>query len=127
MGKEKSEKLDNSLCRQYCLVLSLVDDAELIRQYEDHHKPGNVWPAVVESIRDSGIEDMKIYRNGADVVMVISASPSFSFDAKIEKDRLNGDVQAWEQLMDRYQRVDRPDLGKKWQLISKIFDLKEHC
>ena len=127
MGKEKSEKLDNSLRRQYCLVLSLVDDAELIRQYEDHHKPGNVWPAVVESIRDSGIEDMKIYRNGADVVMVISASPSFSFDAKIEKDRLNGDVQAWEQLMDRYQRVDRPDLGKKWQLISKIFDLKEHC
>ena len=127
MGKEKSEKLDDSSHRQYCLVLSLVDDAELIRQYEDHHKPGNVWPAVVESIRDSGIEDMKIYRNGTNLVMIISAAPPFSFDAKLEKDRLNGDVQAWEQLMDRYQFSDRPDPGNKWQLVPKLFDLKEHC
>ena len=42
--------------KRYCLALDLKDDAALIKEYEDHHK--NVWPEIVKSIKDAGIQQM---------------------------------------------------------------------
>ena len=58
--------------RQYCLTLNLRDDDELIREYEGYHKPGNVWPEVIDSIRESGILDMRIYRSGLLLIMIMT-------------------------------------------------------
>lgn len=46
--------------RKYALALDLKDDDELIRQYEEYHK--QVWPEILESIKNSGIQNMEIYR-----------------------------------------------------------------
>ena len=43
--------------KRYCLALDLVDDEELIREYEAYHR--QVWPEIKESIVTSGIEDME--------------------------------------------------------------------
>ena len=113
--------------RQICLTLTLRDDEALIREYEDFHKPGNVWPEVLESIRSSGILDMQIYRSETLLTMVLTVSESFSFEEKAERDNANPKVVEWERLMTRFQRADaEAGAGDKWRLASNIFDLREH-
>ena len=113
--------------RQYCLTLDLRDDEELIREYEQYHQPGYAWPEVINNIRNSGILDMQIYRSGTQLVMVMTVTDSFSFEAKARLDSQNPRVIEWERLMTKFQRADA-DAGAdaKWQKMRNIFDLKKH-
>ena len=43
---------------RYCLALDLKDDPALIEEYEQYHR--NVWPEIVQSIREAGIKDSEI-------------------------------------------------------------------
>ena len=65
---------------RYCLCLDLVDDPSLIRQYEEWHR--KVWPEILQSIKDSGIHAMDIYRAGNRLFMIMETAPNFSFEAK---------------------------------------------
>jgi L-rhamnose mutarotase len=108
---------------RHCLALDLVNDPVLINEYEQYHK--NVWPEILKSIHDSGIEAMEIYRAGNRLFMIIDADGSFSFDKKGEMDRSNPKVQEWEKLMWKYQQalpVAKP--GEKWILMDKIFETR---
>lgn len=110
------------MTRRYCLALDLVDDAALIAEYERWHR--SVWPGILTSIRDAGIEAMEIYRAGNRLFMVMEVSPDFSFDSKARADAANAQVQEWEQLMWKYQQAlpfAKP--GEKWVLMEKIFEL----
>ena len=82
--------------RQYCLTLNLRDDDALIREYEAYHRPGNVWPEVIDSIQAAGILDMQIYRSGLQLIMVMTVSDAFSFEDKALQDSLNPKVAEWE-------------------------------
>jgi L-rhamnose mutarotase len=88
------------MTKRYCLALDLKDDPALIAEYERHHR--EVWPEILESIRESGIQDMEIYRVGNRLFMVMEVSDGFSFEAKGEADRTDPRVQEWEALMWRY-------------------------
>jgi len=113
--------------RQYCLTLNLKDDDELIREYEEFHKPGNVWPEVVDSIRESGILDMRIYRSGLQLIMIMTVSDAFSFEDKARRDSRNPRVAEWELLMARFQKADEHSLAdEKWKPAKKVFALEEH-
>jgi len=113
--------------KQFCLTLDLRDDEELIREYEQFHQPGKVWPEVIESIRSSGILDMQIYRSGARLIMVMTVSDAFSFEDKARLDSQNPKVMEWERFMTKFQRA-AADAGAdaKWKKVSNIFDLKQH-
>ena len=41
---------------------------------------GTVWPEIRQSILDSGIEQMEIYRLEDRLFMIMEVSPEFSFD-----------------------------------------------
>ncbi len=113
--------------RQFCLTLDLRDDEELIREYEQHHQPGNTWPEVIASIHDSGILDMQIYRSGTQLIMVMTVDESFSFEEKALRDDRNLKVMEWERLMTKFQRAaEDASADKKWQTVSNIFDLSKH-
>lgn len=108
--------------RKYALALDLKDDEELIRQYEEYHK--QVWPEILESIKDSGIQNMEIYRTGNRLFMIMEVGEDFSFDAKAEADAENPKVQEWEELMWDYQQaLPKSKPGEKWVLMDKIFSL----
>jgi len=110
--------------KRFCLALDLKDDEKLIREYEEHHQ--KVWPEIISSIRDSGIENMEIYRLGTRMFMIMETNDSFSFEKKAEMDRKNEKVQQWEELMWRYQQaLEQAAPGEKWLLLNKIFDLNE--
>jgi L-rhamnose mutarotase len=108
--------------QQYCLALDLKDDPQLIAEYEAYHKA--VWPEILESIRDSGITRLDIYRVYNRLFMILEANESFSFEAKAAADAANPIVQEWETLMWNYQQaLSGAKPGEKWVLMQKIFSL----
>ncbi len=107
--------------KKYCLTLDLKDDATLIAEYEAYHQ--NVWPEILKSIKDSGIESMQIYRLGTRMMMLIEATDDFSFEKKGAMDAANPKVQEWEELMWKYQQaLPMAKQGEKWMLMEKIFE-----
>lgn len=110
--------------KRYTLALDLKDDEALIAEYEQHHK--KIWPEIKESIKDSGIEQMEIYRTGNRLFMIVETRDDFSFSAKTNADSINPRVQEWEQLMWRYQQaLPHANPTEKWILMRKIFSLNE--
>jgi L-rhamnose mutarotase len=109
--------------KKYCLTLDLKNDPQLIQQYEEHHRA--VWPEIIQSIKESGITNMEIYRLGTRLYMTMEVNDDFSFEKKAEADRNNQIVQDWEELMWKYQQpLPEAAKGEKWMLMNKIFELK---
>ena len=110
--------------KRYCLALDLIDDATLINEYERYHQ--SVWPEILRSIHDAGIQSMEIYRAGNRMFMIMETAPDFSFAAKAELDLSNPRVREWEQLMWKYQQAIPAALpGEKWTLMRKIFETRQ--
>jgi len=108
--------------KKYCLALDMVDDPELIAEYERYHE--NVWPEIKQSLSDSGIQNMEIYRVQNRLIMIIETNENFSFETKKEMDNNNPKVQEWEQLMSKFQQqLPNSKPGEKWQLMDKVFSL----
>lgn len=110
--------------KRYCLALDLVDDPQLIAEYEQWHKAESAWPEVRKSITDSGISNMEIYRTGNRLFMIMETADDFSFERKGAMDAANEKVQEWEQLMWKFQQpLPWAKEGEKWILMDKIFNL----
>ena len=109
-----------------CLLLNLVDDPELIAQYRQWHAPGGPPAAVTRSIRDAGILEMEIWQAGDRLVMIMETGPDFDPDAKAQRDAADPEVQAWEKMMDAFQRrLPFAPEGVKWAVASNIYSLTE--
>lgn len=107
--------------KRYALALDLKNDPVLIAEYETYHKA--VWPEILQSIRESGIEHMEIYRTGNRLFMIMEVNADFSFDKKSIADAANPAVQRWEELMWQYQQaLPAAKPGEKWLLMDKIFE-----
>lgn len=109
--------------RRFCLTLDLNDDPKLIAEYKRHHE--QVWPEIVQSIKDSGIEDLEIYLLGTRMFMIMEVRNDFSFAAKAESDGRNTKVQEWENLMWKFQKaLPGAEPGEKWIQMERIFKLQ---
>ena len=108
--------------KRYCLTVDLKNDAALIAEYEAYHKA--VWPEILQSIKDSGITNMEIYRLSNRMFMIMEVDDNFSFEKKAAMDTANTTVQEWEALMWKYQQaLPMAKPGEKWMLMEKIFQL----
>jgi len=109
--------------KRHCLALDLKDDTALIAKYEEYHR--EVWPEVLDSLKDAGIVHMEIYRVGNRLFMIIETEDTFSFAKKAQLDAENTKVQEWEVLMWEYQQaLPMAEPGEKWLPMEKIFDFK---
>jgi L-rhamnose mutarotase len=105
---------------RYCLALDLKNDPVLIAEYDDWHR--KVWPGVLKSLYDSGIGQMEIYRVENRLFLIIEGGPEFSLEKKAAMDAANPEVQAWEDLMWKYQEaVPGGKPGQKWRLMERVF------
>lgn len=110
--------------KRYCLALDLVDNPELIKEYEQWHKTESAWPEIKRSILDGGITNMEIYRTGNRLFMIMETGDDFSFEKKTAMDAGNAKVQEWEKLMWQFQQpLPWAKPGEKWVLMDKIFQL----
>lgn len=104
------------------MALDLVDDPQLIKEYEDYHR--EVWPEIKRSILDAGILQMEIYRFENRLFMNMEVGEDFSFEKKSAMDAANEKVQEWDQLMWKYQAaIPGAKPGEKWVMMTKIFEL----
>jgi L-rhamnose mutarotase len=109
--------------KRYCLALDLKDDEVLIKEYEAYHQ--KVWPGILQSIKEAGIEQMEIYRVNNRLFMIMETNDRFNFEKKGEADAANKMVQEWEALMWKYQQaIPGSKPGEKWVMMEKIFDLE---
>lgn len=109
--------------RKHVLACDLKDNKALIAEYEKFHAPGNVWPEVLQSLKESGILNMEIFRTGNRLIMVILVDEDFTFARKAELDASNPKVMEWETLMSKFQEgLPWAEEGQKWVLLEKVFD-----
>jgi len=108
--------------KRYTFALDLKDDPTMIKEYERYHE--QVWPEIIESIKNSGIIKLEIYRAGNRLFMIMETEDDFSLEHKALIDQYNPKVQEWETLMWNYQQPVKGALkGEKWVLMERIFDL----
>ena len=109
---------------RFCFALDLVDDEDLIAEYERWHKAENGWPEVRKSILDAHITAMEIYRIANRLFMIMEVTDEYSAEQKAKADAANPKVQEWEQLMWKFQQAlpwAKP--GEKWLPMQRIFQL----
>lgn len=109
---------------RYCLALDLKNNAEAIAEYDRYHQA--VWPEVLKSIKDAGIEAMEIYRFQNRLFMIMDVNDAFSFERKAAADLANEKVQEWEALMATFQQTlpgTDPDDTWRWKKMEKVFSL----
>jgi L-rhamnose mutarotase len=112
--------------KRFVFALDLVDDPQAIAEYESWHRAERIWPAVVESLRASGLTALEIFRTGNRMCLIMEAPDDFSLDAKAAADAANPDVQAWERLMWTFQRaLPWAAPGEKWVAMRRIFSLAD--
>lgn len=108
--------------KRHCLALDLKPDAGLIAEYEAYHR--RVWPEILQSLKEAGIETLEIYRIENRLFMILESNEDFSFEKKNQMDNDNPKVQEWETLMWKYQQaLPMAKPGEKWILVNKIFQL----
>ena len=109
---------------QYTFALDLVNDPQLIAEYEQYHR--TIWPEIQDSILDAGVINMQIFRFENRLFMIMEVDATFSFERKAKMDAENSKVQEWEQLMWKYQSaIPGAKENEKWVLMDKIFELKK--
>ena len=109
---------------RHCLMLDLKDDATLIAEYEAQHRA--IWPEVAAHLRLHGVLDMDIYRLGTRLCMLMETDDAV-FDAARMAEAAETDscLQAWEQLMWRYQEpTPWTPASTKWCAAQCIFKLR---
>ena len=108
---------------RYCFALDLKTDPTLIAEYEAHHK--QVWPEILQRIKESGVENLEIHRVSNRLFMIMEVGEGVSLDQKTAADASDPVVQEWEALMWKYQQAlpfSKP--SEKWVPMEKIFQLE---
>lgn len=109
---------------RHCLTLDLRDDPAAIAEYDRYHR--DVWPEVLAHLRQSGIDDMTIWRRGNRLTMLIETAPSFDLARLAVGPDSAPRVQEWERLMGTFQRRLADSIGNGlWQPMDEVFNLRE--
>ena len=108
--------------QRYCFALDLVNNPALIAEYDEWHT--RVWPEVLASLNDAGIDRMEIYRAANRLFLIVEAGEAYLPELKAASDAANPHVQAWEEMMWKYQKT-LPGVvpGQKWMRMTKVFEL----
>ena len=107
----------------YGLTLLLRDDEETIERYKDHHR--QVWPEVLDRLREVGIEEMKIFLIGRRLFMYLRARDDFVPERDFPRLSDHEPTKRWEELMTSMQeRVPEAADGEWWARMEEVFDLQ---
>lgn len=122
---EYIEKCNFSTFKRYCKSLELRDDRQLIEAYKLVHAPENLWPEIMQGIREVGIIDMEIYIDGTRLFMIMDTVPEFDPDKDMARLATLPRQQEWETYMSKFQQTpENATADEKWHLVERIFKLK---
>ena len=110
--------------RRYCRTLDLRDDPELIAEYRRRHSQPEIWPEILEGIRQVGILEMEIYLRGTRLFMILETPASLDLEAAMERLATLPRQQEWEDYMSIFQlTAPGASSAEKWQPMERVFHL----
>ena len=110
--------------KRYVLTTDLRDDPAAIAAYREHHRA--VWPEVVASLRNAGIEKMDIYLLGRRAVMIVETDGRDPRRCFAAHQASSPRVVQWEALMKGLQQP--PPGGHAddwWSMMEPVFSLDD--
>jgi L-rhamnose mutarotase len=120
---EKSQKK----FRWMVMTTELVNDENIIRMYDSLHGKAGIWPAIRKANQASGIEEIRIYRFGNRLTMMVRIPENIDLK-KMDSLYVAADekVKLWGKIMSDFQRaLPGVDTSQKWvemQLIHHYLD-----
>ena len=110
--------------RRVVQILDLYDDAALIAAYRKAHSEAEMWPEIVEGIRQCGILEMEIFIKGNHLVMVCDVPEDLDWDAAMRKMATLPRQAEWEAHVGQFQAAaEGARSDEKWQMTERMFHL----
>jgi L-rhamnose mutarotase len=109
---------------RHVLTVDLRDDPAAIASYREHHR--RVWPEVIHSLREAGVERMDIHLLGRRLVMIVELRSGLDCERTFAAHAASSPrVVEWERLMKSLQESapDSPP-GEWWALMEPVFSLE---
>ncbi len=112
--------------KRYCKVLALKNEPHLIEEYKKVHGIGQVWPEIIQGMKEVGILDMEIYISGNKLFMIMDTVPDFDHDKAMTELAKKSRQAKWEKFVSKFQDTSANATAKnKWQLIERIFEMDQ--
>lgn len=112
--------------KRYCQTLDLKDDPKLMAEYMNRHSRSEVWPEILEGIREAGILEMEIYILNNRLFMIVETPLDFEWDTAMRKMAELPRQAEWENYMSVFQVANPGSTSaEKWQLMDRMFYVYE--
>ena len=109
-----------------CMALDLINDPELIAEYEKIHNPENIWPEIPKGIKASGILDMQIYRIGNHLFMILDHEENIDLKAAFELMTSMPRQPEWAAFMAGFQqKLPEAQPDEHWAKMTPVFLLND--
>ncbi|HET7733600.1 MAG TPA: L-rhamnose mutarotase [Paludibacter sp.] len=105
------------------LTANLVDDPKLQQEYLNYHKTQfEKWPEVSAGFCNAGFQQLQVFKNGRQLLLVISIPKGASLaDLNPKTTENNPRVNDWNGLMKKYQTgIDGAKPDETWVELKKI-------
>ncbi|MFM2232275.1 MAG: hypothetical protein RJB31_976 [Bacteroidota bacterium] len=103
--RDCGEKIDEKNWKHYILTANLVEDKQMQQAYLDAHATQRkYWPEVSKGFCNAGFKQLQLFRNGRQLMLVISIPQGETLEALDPKTRLNNPrMDDWNARMKQYQ------------------------
>lgn len=110
--------------KQFAQTILLKDDPERIALYRKYHD--EIWPEVVQSFRQVGVEDIQIWLIGRQLFMLMTTTDTFNPETDLARYlTLHPKNKQWEDLMATFQQpVPEAWPGEHWAAMEPVFQMK---
>lgn len=123
----KSERCpDSSLAKEwkhYILTANLTKDKALQQEYMEYHRTQfEEWPEVAQGFCNADFQQLLLYRNGRQLMLVISIPANKTLDQLNSKTTENNPrMDEWNAIMGKYQEgIEGTFPGEKWVFLNNI-------
>ena len=105
---------------RYVLTIDLRDDPAAIAEYRQYH--AEIWPEVIRSFQNIGVQDLDLHLLGRRLVMIIELSAGLDLRGTFARHASSHPrVQEWERLMATFQQpVPDARPGEWWALMERV-------
>lgn len=107
------------------LTANLVADQKMQQEYLDYHATQfEKWPEIARGFCNADFQQLLLYRNGKQLVLVISIPKGESLDKLNPKTTANNPrMDEWNKQMKKYQEgIEGTEKGETWALLKQIMN-----
>lgn len=112
--------------KRWVQTMDLRNDSALIAEYRRRHAEGQIWPEILQGIKDCGLLEMEIYILGTRLVMICEAPTNLDWNEAMQKMASDPRQAEWEAFMAEFQQCSADQRSdEKWQQMERMFHLYE--